>query len=64
MYNNKIEADGRPNNDEIVMLKMLVLQQWHGLSDPELERQCISNFLQEIPGISNKNSRLFCCMVF
>ena len=25
----------------IVMFKMLVLQQWHGLSDAELERQCI-----------------------
>ena len=41
MYYNKTEAGGRPNNDEIVMLKMLVLQQWHGLSDPELERQCL-----------------------
>jgi len=41
MYNNKTQAGGRPNNDEIVMLKMLVLQQWHGLSDPELERQSI-----------------------
>ena len=39
MYNNKTELGGRPNLDEIVMLKMLVLQQWHGLSDPELERQ-------------------------
>ena len=26
-------------NDEIVMVKMLVLQAWYGLSDPELERQ-------------------------
>ncbi|MEG3225017.1 MAG: IS5 family transposase [Methanobacteriales archaeon Met13] len=39
MYNNKTERGGRPNNDEIVMMKMLVLQQWYGLSDPELERQ-------------------------
>ena len=38
MYNNKTKAGGLPNNDEIIMLKMLVLQQWHGLSDPELER--------------------------
>lgn len=28
---------GRPNNDEVV--KLLVLQDWYGLSDPELERQ-------------------------
>lgn len=39
MYNNKTELGGRPNNDAIVMLKMIVLQQWHGLSDPELEKQ-------------------------
>jgi len=39
MYDNQTERGGRPNNDEIVMFKMLVLQQWYGLSDPELERQ-------------------------
>jgi len=39
LYTNKEGKGGRPNIDEIVMIKMLVLQQWHGLSDPELERQ-------------------------
>jgi IS5 family transposase len=39
MYDNRTEKGGRPNNDEIVMVKMLVLQAWYGLSDPELERQ-------------------------
>ncbi len=39
MYDNRTERGGRPNNDEIIMIKMLVLQQWCGLSDPELERQ-------------------------
>jgi IS5 family transposase len=39
MYDNKGEKGGRPNIDEIVMIKTLVLQEWHGLSDPELERQ-------------------------
>ncbi len=39
MYDNHTERGGRPNNDEIVMIKMLVLQSWYGLSDPELERQ-------------------------
>ena len=34
LYTNKTERGGRPNIDEIVMLKMLVLQQWNGLSDP------------------------------
>ncbi len=41
MYNNKTASGGRPEADVIVMFKMLVLQQWHGLSDAELERQCI-----------------------
>ena len=39
MYDNHTERGGRPNNNEIVMMKMLVLQSWHSLSDPELERQ-------------------------
>ncbi len=39
MYANGTERGGRPNVDEVVMVKLLVLQQWHGLSDPELERQ-------------------------
>jgi IS5 family transposase len=39
MYVNKSERGGRPNIDEVLMLKLLVLQQWYGLSDPELERQ-------------------------
>lgn len=38
-YSNKTDKGGRPNLDEILMIKMLVLQQWRGLSDPELERQ-------------------------
>jgi len=39
MYDNHTERGGRPNNDETVMVKMLVLQSWYGLSDPEMERQ-------------------------
>ena len=39
MYDNKSERGGRPNIDEVVMVKLRVLQQWHGLSDPELEKQ-------------------------
>ena len=39
MYRNKTEKGGRPNIDEVVMVKILVLQQWYGLSDPEVERQ-------------------------
>jgi IS5 family transposase len=39
MYTNDTPQGGRPNTDEAVMVKLLVLQQWYGLSDPELERQ-------------------------
>ena len=39
MYHNKTPRGGRPNIDEVIMVKLLVLQSWYGLSDPELERQ-------------------------
>ena len=39
MYHNKTPRGGRPNVDTVVMVKLLVLQSWYGLSDPELERQ-------------------------
>ena len=39
MYHNKTPRGGRPNIDEVIMVKLLVLQQWYGLSEPELERQ-------------------------
>jgi len=42
MYTNDTPRGGRPNNDEVVMVKLLVLQKWYGLSDPELERQAMN----------------------
>lgn len=39
IYDNRSERGGRPNIDEIVKIKMLVLQSWYGLSDSNLERQ-------------------------
>ena len=39
LYHNQGPQGGRPNIDEVVMMKLLVLQQWYGLSDLELERQ-------------------------
>ena len=39
LYDNKSEKGGRPNIDEILMVKMLILQGLYGLSDQELERQ-------------------------
>ena len=41
LYHNKGPRGGRPNVDEVIMVKLLVLQQWYGLSDPELERQVV-----------------------
>jgi IS5 family transposase len=32
MFNNRSKRGGRPNIDEVVMVKLLVLQQWHGLA--------------------------------
>jgi IS5 family transposase len=39
LYTNTTDQGGRPNFDEILMVKLLVLQSMYGLSDPELERQ-------------------------
>src|SRR5512136_2255324 len=41
MYDNKSEKGGRPNCDVILMFKILILQQWFGLNDLEVERQMI-----------------------
>jgi IS5 family transposase len=32
IYANDAPQGGRPNNDEVVMVKLLVLQQWYGRS--------------------------------
>lgn len=32
MYRNNTEKDGRPNADEVLMVKLLVLQRWIGRS--------------------------------
>jgi IS5 family transposase len=41
LYTNDTERGGRPNHDTVVMVKLLVLQQWYGLSDEETERQAV-----------------------
>ena len=41
LYDNQGPQGGRPNIDTVLMVKMLVLQAWYGLSDPELERQAV-----------------------
>ena len=39
VYQSDTDQGGRPHTDVVVLLKLLVLQQWYGLSDYELERQ-------------------------
>jgi len=34
LYKNKCERGGRPNISIIIMIKLLILQQLYGLSDP------------------------------
>lgn len=49
---NKI---GRPNYDPILMLKMLVLQSWYGISDEELEYQVADRIsFQKFLGFPNE----------
>ncbi len=39
LYSDNLVNGGRPHTDEILLIKILVLQQWHGLSDYEIEKQ-------------------------
>ncbi len=41
VFNDELIDGGRPHTDEIILIKLLVLQQWHGLSDYELEIQAL-----------------------
>jgi IS5 family transposase len=43
LYNNKTERGGHPNIDVILMIKILVLQQWYSLSDQRMERELTNN---------------------
>jgi IS5 family transposase len=59
-FDNDTEVGGRPNTDEKVIVRCMLLQSWYGLSDPELEFQChdrisFQNFIgldQKIPDFS------------
>jgi IS5 family transposase len=39
LYDNDTEKGGRPNYDPVLMVKMLLLQQWYNLSNPQVERE-------------------------
>ena len=36
----KNNGDGRPHEDVVLMMKVLVLQSWYGISDEQIEREC------------------------
>jgi len=40
VFHNDTSKGGRPNTDEAVVVRCMLLQAWYGLSDPELEFQC------------------------
>ena len=44
LYKNKSDRGGRPNISIIIMIKLLILQQLYGLSDPQLELQVADRF--------------------
>lgn len=50
MYRDNKEVGGRPRNDEILMIKMLVQAGWHGLSDYKVELLAMDrlSFLQNM----------------
>ncbi len=39
LFMNDTEKGGRPNYDPLLMVKILLLQQWYNLSDPQIERE-------------------------
>jgi IS5 family transposase len=43
LFDNKTERGGHPNIDCVLMIKILVLQQWYGLSDQRMERELANN---------------------
>jgi len=44
LFKNKSDRGGRPNISIIIMIKLLILQQMYGLSDPQLELQVADRF--------------------
>jgi len=41
IFKDDLIEGGRPHTDEVILIKLLVLQQWHGLSDYKLEIQAL-----------------------
>jgi IS5 family transposase len=43
IYDNRTKKGGHPNYDEVLMIKILVLQQWYSLSDQRMELEVAKN---------------------
>ena len=43
IYDNRTEKGGHPNDDEVLMIKILALQQWYSLSDQKMELEMAKN---------------------
>jgi len=43
IYDNRTEKGGHPNYDEVLMIKILVLQHWYSLSDQKMELEMAKN---------------------
>lgn len=57
MRKNKTEKGGRPNKDNIMMLKILVIQKWFSLSDEQAEFMILDRVsFQDFLGISYKDT--------
>ena len=39
LFSNDTDKGQRPNYDPILMVKILLLQQWYNLSEPQIERE-------------------------
>jgi hypothetical protein len=57
LYENDSEKGGRPNYDPILMVKILLLQQWYNLSDPQIEREINDRISFMSFSVSLRNSR-------
>ena len=44
LYENDTEKGGRPNYDPILMVKILLLQQWYNLPDPRLKERFVIGY--------------------
>lgn len=57
----KNNGEGRPHEDVVLMMKVLVLQSWYGISDEQIERECkdrltFQNFLDYPEKVPDQNT--------